>query len=74
MLRESSTGDIMKRQVALQLSAPHRQGQTGEGSLRMGGWGSPLPSPPPHFLSAHFFLGLHGYSRRLILCLYKAGD
>ena len=76
MLRESSTGDVMKRQVVFQLSAPPELSQTGEGSLEDGrvGLRAPPPPPPPHFLSAHFFLELLWVFRRLILCLYKAGD
>ena len=47
MLRESSTGDAMKRQVVFQLSAPPELSQTGEGSLEDGRVGLTPPQPTP---------------------------
>ena len=47
MLRESSTGDVMKRQVVFQLSAPPELSQTGEGSLEDARVGLTPPQPTP---------------------------
>ena len=73
MLRGFGAGDVMKHQWPFSylplLGCESNRREISE----YGRVGLP-PSPPPHFLSAHFFLELPWVFRRLISCLCKAGD